>query len=76
MEKELFRLVVLPCFDLCRSKSFHVRVLIEKVTKKIFSIIMNIIIVEIQFIVFWCVYLLANASKCLPIPMTHDRYTE
>ena len=23
MEKELFRLVVLPCFDLCRSKSFH-----------------------------------------------------
>ena len=24
MEKELFRLVVLPCFDLCRSKSFHV----------------------------------------------------
>ena len=24
MEKELFRLVVLPCFDLCRCKSFHV----------------------------------------------------
>ena len=24
MEKELFRLVVLPCFDLWRSKSFHV----------------------------------------------------
>ena len=24
MEKELFRLVVLPYFDLCRSKSFHV----------------------------------------------------
>ena len=24
MEKELFMLVVLPCFDLCRSKSFHV----------------------------------------------------
>ena len=27
MEKELFRLVVLPCFDLCRSKSFHVYVI-------------------------------------------------
>ena len=25
MEKEMFRLVVLPCFDLCRSKSFHVQ---------------------------------------------------
>ena len=24
MEKEMFRLVVLPCFDLCRSNSFHV----------------------------------------------------
>ena len=24
MEKELFRLVVLPCFDLCRSKNVHV----------------------------------------------------
>ena len=24
MEKELFKLVVLPCFDLCRSKIFHV----------------------------------------------------
>ena len=25
MEKEMFRIVVLPCFDLCRSNSFHVR---------------------------------------------------
>ena len=24
MEKEMFILVVLPCFDLCRSNSFHV----------------------------------------------------
>ena len=24
MKNELIRLVVLPCFDLCRSKSFHV----------------------------------------------------
>ena len=24
MEKEMFRLVVLPCFDLCRSNSFRV----------------------------------------------------
>ena len=23
MEKEMFRLIVLPCFDLCRSNSFH-----------------------------------------------------
>ena len=27
MKNELIRLVVLPCFDLCRSKSFHVRTL-------------------------------------------------
>ena len=24
MEKEMFRLVVLPCFDLCRYNNFHV----------------------------------------------------
>ena len=24
MEKQSFRLVVLPCFDLCKSNSFHV----------------------------------------------------
>ena len=27
--KEMFRLVILPCFDLCRSNSFHVNLVYE-----------------------------------------------
>ena len=37
----LFRLVVLSCFDLCRSNSFHVkysRQILEKYSRKIYSI--------------------------------------